>query len=78
MVAIASLKRQDGEFTVQEVVKQSKKTSDNPFSNSHVNQMLVTLCNQGLVFKNRHGRYSFAIPLLGEYILREKERDEEI
>ena len=77
MVAIASLKRQDGEFTVQEVVKQSKKTSDNPFSNSHVNQMLVTLCDQGLVFKNRHGKYSFAIPLLGEYILREKERDEE-
>ncbi len=76
MFAIASLKRRDGEFTVQEVVEQSKAISGSPFSNSHVNQMLVTLADKGLVFKNRHGKYSFAIPLLGEYILRQKERDE--
>ncbi|MGI9558282.1 MAG: ATP-binding protein [Thermodesulfobacteriota bacterium] len=76
MFAIASLKRKNGEFTVQEVVKQSKAASGSPFSSSHVNQMLVALASQGLVFKNRYGKYSFAIPLLGEYILRQKERDE--
>jgi len=24
-----------------------------------------------LVYKNRHGRYSFAVPLFGEFILRQ-------
>ena len=25
----------------------------------------------GLVYKNRHGRYSFAVPLFGQFILRQ-------
>lgn len=42
-----------------------------PFSSSHVNQMLGSLSQAGLVYKNRHGRYSFAVPLLGQFILRQ-------
>ncbi|MCY4482938.1 MAG: hypothetical protein OXC12_08690 [Spirochaetaceae bacterium] len=38
---------------------------------SHVNQMLVALASQGLVYKNRHGRYSFAVPLLGRFVRRQ-------
>ena len=62
----------DGEFTVQEVVEASEQRASKPFSNSHVNQMLVTLANQGLVYKNRHGKYSFAVPLLGRFIRRQE------
>lgn len=68
---IASLERADDEFTVQEIVERSKTVDAKPFSSSHANQMLVTLSEQGLVFKNRHGKYSFAVPLLGRFILRQ-------
>ena len=68
---IARLDGADDEFTVQEVVDESRRTLDKPFSSSHVNQMLVTLSAQGLVYKNRHGRYSFAVPLLGRFITRQ-------
>ena len=33
--------------------------------------MLVSLSNSGLVFKNRHGKYSFAVPLMGQFINRQ-------
>jgi hypothetical protein len=72
--AIAHLPNSGEEFTVQEIVEEAKKL-ERPFSSSHVNQMLSTLTDMGLVYKNRHGKYSFAVPLLGQYILRqEKER----
>ena len=70
LVVISRLPGCDGEFTVQEVVEESRRSSAKPFSSSHVNQMLVALAAQGLVFKNRHGRYSFAVPLLGRFIRR--------
>ena len=44
-----------------------------PFSSSHVNQMLSTLCEAGLIYKNSYGKYSFAVPLLDEFILRQAE-----
>jgi hypothetical protein len=67
---IAELENCDEEFTIQDIVTQSK-ISSKPFSTSHVNQMLATLENSGLVYKNRHGRYSFAVPLLGQFIMRQ-------
>ena len=69
--AIAQLDNCDEEFTVQEVVEASTRVLDKPFSSSHVNQMLVTLASQGLVYKNRHGKYSFAVPLLGRFVKRQ-------
>ena len=70
LIAISQLDNCDDEFTVQEVVEASKRVLDKPFSSSHVNQMLAALASQGLVYKNRHGRYSFAVPLLGRFIRR--------
>ena len=67
---IAELDSCDEEFTVQEIVNESKRLR-HPFGNSHVSQMLATLIESGLVYKNRHGRYSFAVPLLGEFIRRQ-------
>ena len=71
LFVISRLRNCESEFTVQEVVEESLRCLDRPFSGSHVNQMLVALASQGLVFKNRHGRYSFSVPLLGEFIRRQ-------
>lgn len=66
---IAGLENRAGEFTVREIVETSKST-EQAFSNSHANQMLTALFNKGMVFKNRHGKYALAVPLLDEYIRR--------
>lgn len=67
---IAQLKNHNSEFTVQEIVELSKARLGTPFSPSHTNQMLGKLIESGLIFKNRHGKYAFAVPLLGDFILR--------
>ncbi len=59
------------EFSVQEIFEKSQELLTKPFGNSNISQMLNTLITQGLIFKNRHGKYSFAVPLLGKYICRE-------
>lgn len=71
LTLIAELHNADGEFSVQEIVEASKKTGKKPFSGSHVNQMLGSLSSAGLVFKNRHGKYAFAVPLLSHFIKRQ-------
>jgi len=68
---IAKLNNSSSEFSVQEIVESSKKLIHKPFSSSHVNQMLSSLINSGLIYKNRHGKYSFAVPMLDKYILRQ-------
>lgn len=71
LTVIASLDNSDDEFTVQEIVEKSREWPAKRFGSSHTNQMLAALGGQGLVFKNRHGKYSFAVPLLGRYIRRQ-------
>ena len=71
LATIAFLDRCDEEFSVQEIVESSRRRQDTPFSPSSVNQMLVTLANNGLVYKNRHGKYSLAVPLLSRFIRRQ-------
>jgi hypothetical protein len=73
LLVIAHLESCDDEFTVQEIVDGSKTDLDKAFSSSHVNQMLATLQAAGLVYKNRHGKYSFAVPLFGQFVLRQME-----
>ena len=72
LTVVASLANSEEEFTVQEVAEKSRKLLPKPFSPSHVNQLLAALSDAGLVYKNRHGRYSFAVPLLGRFILRQQ------
>jgi hypothetical protein len=67
---VASLGRDDEEFTIQEVVELSQRILPKGFSASHANQILASLADQGLIYKNRLGRYSFAVPLMGKFILR--------
>lgn len=71
MIIVASLPNAELEFSVQEIAEASKSTGDKPFSSSHINQMLGSLVGSGLVFKNRHGKYAFAVPLLSHFINRQ-------
>ena len=75
MEVIASLSNCDSEFTVQEVADLSKSLLGKPFSRSHVSQMLVSLSHSGLVYKNRYGKYLFAVPLLSSFIKRQVQED---
>lgn len=68
---IAALPNCDVEFTVQEVVAASRETLEKGFTPSHANQMLVSLTAAGLVYKNRHGKYSLAVPLFSRFIQRQ-------
>ncbi len=68
---ISELDNCDEEFTVQEIADKSKVISTKPFSSSHINQILSKLQEAGLVYKNRFGKYSFAVPLLGQFIRRQ-------
>jgi hypothetical protein len=71
LTIISTLESCDAEFTVQEIVEASKISDLKSFSSSHVNQMLASLAAAGLVYRNRHGRYSLAVPLMGEFIKRQ-------
>lgn len=70
LLVIAHLDEPDEEFTIQELVEKSRELSAKPFSASHANQMLASLTERGIIYKNRIGRYSFAVPLLGRFIRR--------
>lgn len=70
LLVVAHLDEPDDEFTIQELVEKSKQLLDKAFSASHANQMLVSLSERGMIYKNRVGKYSFAVPLLGRFIRR--------
>ena len=62
------------EFSAQQIIEASHNPDllDKPFrGGSQVNQILAALIAQGIAYKNRHGRYRFAIPLLDKFILRQ-------
>jgi hypothetical protein len=67
---VAHLDRPDEEFTIAELIEQAKQLLTKGFSSSSANQMLASLAERGMVYKNRLGKYSFAVPLLGRFILR--------
>ena len=60
----------DQEFTIGEVVNASKRLYRKPFSPGDVSQMLPRLIERGLLYKNRLGKYCFAVPLFGGFIRR--------
>jgi AAA ATPase domain len=67
---VAQLGNADGEFTIQELTEAAKGLLSKSFSPSHANQILASLAERGMIYKNRQGRYSFAVPLLGRFIVR--------
>jgi AAA+ ATPase superfamily predicted ATPase len=75
---IAQLPNCDSGFTLQDTVAKSDALLEKSFKASHVNRMLCDLQDAGLVYKYRHGRYLFAVPLLGRFIKRQTESEQEI
>jgi len=67
---VAHLERPDEEFTILELKTKAKELLPKAFSASHANQILASLAEKGMIYKNRLGKYSFAVPLLGRFILR--------
>ena len=61
----------ESEFSVQEIVELSKQLPVKRFSSSHASQILAALIRSGIVYKNRYGKYSFAVPLLSHFIRRQ-------
>lgn len=72
---VANLSTADEEFSVIDIAELSKNLYSKPFSSSHINQMLNKMVEFGLVYKNRHGKYSFAVPLLSGFIKRQTNED---
>jgi len=72
---IANLDNCDDEFSGHEIVEMSKKQPGKPISSSQVNQILSALLNAGMVYKNRHGKYSLAVPLLSDFIKRQEKTE---
>lgn len=70
LFVISQLETANNEFTVQEILGQSQKMLIKPFSRSHINQMLSSLIEAGLVYRDRHGKYLFAVPLMADFIKR--------
>jgi hypothetical protein len=70
---VAQLENCEGEFTSQDIAKLSKLILEKPYSNSSITQFLTRLAETGLVYKNRRGKYQFAVPLLSRFIKRQAE-----
>ncbi|MCY1066474.1 ATP-binding protein [Nannocystis sp. RBIL2] len=72
LLLAARLEREEvEEFTTAELVEASRAGPGKPFSSSGLTQMLAALCETGLVYKNRRGTYSFAVPLFGGFLRRQ-------
>lgn len=71
---IAGLESCEDEFSVSEIVEKSRSAPIKPFSASNVSQMLAALAEQGLLYRNRHGKYTFSVPLFGAFIRRQESR----
>lgn len=70
LYVIANLENADREFSIQEASARSSEVLDRPFSRSHVSQMVTSLISAGLIYKDRHGKYLFAVPLMADFIKR--------
>lgn len=71
MQVVAMLPNSGGEFKVNDVVERSKESLVKPFNSSNAGMMVKTLIENDFVFRNRRGKYSFAVPLLDQFILRQ-------
>jgi len=71
---VAQLPRCEKEFAAQDIIRISKEILDKKYSSSSVAQYLNRLSDKGLIYRNRFGRYQFAVPMLSGYIKRQIER----
>jgi hypothetical protein len=72
---VAQLPNCEGEFTAQEIIRISGDILEKKYSSSSVAQYLSRLSDKGLIYRNRFGRYQFAVPMLSDFIKRQIEKD---
>ena len=72
LMVIAKLPNANEEFTIKEIASKSVDLK-NQFKTAYINNTLGKLIEFGLIFKNRRSKYSFAVPLLADYINRQEE-----
>jgi hypothetical protein len=70
LFVIANIGDHNNEFTVQEIAKRASEFLENPFGRSHINQLLSSMITAGLVYRDRHGKYLFAVPMMADFIRR--------
>ena len=71
LYCVATLPHADEEFTISEIVEASKRAGEiKTLTSGDVSQMLPRLIDKGLIYKNRFGRYCFAVPLFSGFIKR--------
>lgn len=71
MQVISTLQNSEEEFTVPEIVRESRAILKSGFTPSHAIQILQALSEKGLVYRSRRAGYSFAVPLLARFIQRQ-------
>lgn len=69
---IAKIPSANDEFSAQDIISKAKENAAVSFSPSHISQILKKLVESGFIYKNKHGKYSFAVPLLADYINRKE------
>lgn len=70
MRVVASLESPSEEFTGKEITDLSSSILEKGFTQPSTSQMLRTLMNNGFVYRNRHGKYLFAVPMMANFIRR--------
>ena len=69
-------KGQFNDFSAQEILETDENI--NGFDNSQANQLMLALCDRGLLYRTRHGRYAFTVPMSEIMILRRIEAEQDI
>jgi hypothetical protein len=70
LYCVAGLEDAEEEFTISEIVEVSRRLSLKKFTPGDVSQILPRLIDKGIIYKNRLGKYSFAVPLFSRFIRR--------
>jgi hypothetical protein len=71
LYCVSQLQNADEEYTINEVVEVSRQVPGvKKFSPGDVSQILPRLIEKGVVFRNRYGKYAFAVPLFSRFIRR--------
>jgi hypothetical protein len=71
MTVVAKLPHSAAEFKVEDVVDLSKTVLGSSFNRSSAQMMLKKLIEDDFIYRNRRGKYSFAVPLLDRFIERQ-------
>ncbi len=75
LYCVAQLPNAAEEFSISEIVDASKQLDGiKSFSSNDVSQAIPKLIDKGLIYRNRHGKYSFAVPLFAMFIQRHAQR----